>query len=121
MNRCIAYNKNNKKCRAKLTNGNFFCCEAHYPINIELIDDGCFICTEKIESIEDMYYFKCKHIMHKKCYNEWLEYSNYDNLICMLCRGEVLKEPPKKSKRRNLGVINKNDYKKLEDIINIIK
>lgn len=120
MNRCIAYNKNNKKCRAKLMNNNFFCCEAHYPINKELLEEGCFICMEKITSVEQMYYFKCKHIMHKDCYDEWLKYSNYDHSICMLCRGQVLQNPPKKTKRRALGVINKNDYKKLENIINII-
>lgn len=120
MNRCIAYNKNNKKCRAKLMSGQFFCCESHYPINREIIDEGCFICMEKITSIEDMYYFRCKHVMHKKCYDEWLNYSNYGNNICMLCRGEVFKKPPKKTKTRKLGVINKNDYKKLENIINII-
>lgn len=120
MDRCIAFNKNNKRCRAKLLNGQLFCCESHKPINDNLIEDGCFICCEKITSVKDLYYFKCKHIMHKKCFDEWQKFSNYETPICMICRGDVLKKPEKKVKRRELGVINKNDYKKLENIINII-
>jgi hypothetical protein len=120
MDRCIAYNKNNKKCRAKLTDNNLFCCESHKPLNYELIIDGCFICSEKVTNINDLYYFKCKHIMHKQCYNEWLEYSSYSTPICMLCRGEVFKEQKKKINIRKNGVINKNDYNKLKKIINIL-
>lgn len=120
MERCIAYNKNNKKCRAKLNGKQFFCCESHRPLNYELITDGCFICDEKVDDIKDLYYFKCKHVMHKKCYDEWLKFSNYDSPICMLCRGEVLKKPKKKTSIRQSGVLNKNNYNKLKNIINII-
>lgn len=121
MDRCIAFNKHNKRCRAKLINNNFFCCESHKPLNYDLIENGCFICTEKITSSNEIYYFKCKHIIHKKCYDEWLKYSNYSTNICMLCRGEVFKKPQKKINTRDLGVLNKNDYKKLSNIIDIIK
>lgn len=116
VNRCIAYNKNNKKCRAKIMNNDFFCCEAHKPLNYELIE-GCFICNEKIESINEIYYFKCKHIIHKVCYDEWLNnHSNYDKSICMICRNEVLKKPEKKKKFRENGVLNKEEYKKMHHI-----
>lgn len=120
MDRCIAFNKNNKRCRAKLNDKHFFCCESHKPINYDLINDGCFICCEKITDVKDLYYFKCKHIMHKKCYDEWQQYSSYTTPICMICRGEVLKKPEKKIKYRESGVMNKNDYNKLKTIINII-
>ncbi len=120
MDRCIAYNKNNKKCRAKLTDNKFFCCESHKPLNYELIEEGCFICSEKITSVNDLYYFKCKHIMHKQCYDEWLKYSNYSTSICMLCRGEVFKKQEKKINIRESGVMNKNEYNKLKKIINIL-
>lgn len=120
MDRCIAYNKNNKKCRARLNDKKFFCCESHKPLNYELIEDGCFICDEKITNVNELYYFKCRHIMHKKCYDEWLKYSNYDGPICMLCRGEVLRKPEKKKNIRQSGVINKSNYEKLKNIINII-
>lgn len=120
ISRCIAYNKNNKKCRAKLMNEQYFCCESHYPINREIIETGCFICTEKIKDVNELHYFRCKHAFHKECYDEWLAFSTYSHAICMICRNEVLKEPLGKSKNRELGVINKNDYIKLENIINII-
>ena len=120
VNRCIAYNKNNKKCRAKIKNNEFFCCEAHKPLNYELIEK-CFICSEKIKSINDIYYFKCKHIIHKECYNEWLNnHSNYNESICMICRNEVFKKPQKKIKVRENGVLNKVEYQKMNHIFNTL-
>ena len=65
VNRCIAYNKNNKKCRAKIMNNDFFCCEAHKPLNYELIE-GCFICNEKID-ISYKHKLKCNHEFHYEC------------------------------------------------------
>jgi hypothetical protein len=88
MNRCIAINKNNKKCRAKTNN--LFCCEGHNPINKEIIDKGCFMCMEKISKTNEIILFKCKHAFHKICYMEWLRYSTYDTPICIICRSEVL-------------------------------
>ena len=90
--RCIAINKNNKKCRSKTNNNSFFCCKSHEPINKELLEDGCFLCMEKIEKSNDIIYFNCKHIIHKTCYNEWLKYSTYDENICLLCRNIVFEK-----------------------------
>lgn len=118
--RCIAFNKNNKRCRAKLKEGKLFCCEAHYPKNREIFEMGCFICCEDIKKSSDVYYFKCNHCIHKKCFDEWLNHSNYSSPICMLCRNEVFKIQEKVYKVRNIGVLNKNDYKKMENIINLI-
>jgi hypothetical protein len=90
--RCIAINKNNKKCRVKTNNNSFFCCKSHEPINKELLEDGCFLCMEKIEKVNDLIYFNCKHIIHKTCYKEWLKYSTYDENICLLCRNIVFEK-----------------------------
>ena len=119
--RCIAYNKNNnKKCRVKLKENTFFCCKSHYPINDDIFELGCFMCTEKIKSVDELHYFRCRHVFHKECYNEWLKHSNYSESICMICRSEVLKGPLMKVKNRELGVLNKNDYVRLENIIIIL-
>ena len=94
VNRCIANTKNNKKCRAKVNNlknnYKFFCCESHLPINKEIIENGCFICMEKIENLTEIIYFKCKHLFHKPCYLEWLTYSTYESPICLICRDNVI-------------------------------
>jgi hypothetical protein len=93
-NRCIAITKNNKKCRAKVnnlkSNYKFFCCESHLPLNKEIIENGCFMCMEKIENLSDIIYFECKHLFHKPCYLEWLTYSTYDKPICLICRNDVI-------------------------------
>jgi hypothetical protein len=88
MNRCIAININNKKCRAKTDK--LFCCEDHKPINKELINNGCFMCMEKINKTNEIIFFKCKHAFHKICYMEWLKYSSYETPICIICRKEVM-------------------------------
>lgn len=106
MNRCIAYNKNNNKCRAKTKNNMLFCCKNHEPLNNDLIENGCFICSEKIENSNEIIYFKCKHAFHKQCYIEWLSFSTYERSICMICRNEVLDT--------NLKEKNKKIYKKID-------
>ena len=106
MNRCIAYNKNNNKCRAKTKNNMLFCCKNHEPLNNDLIENGCFICSEKIENSNEIIYFKCKHAFHKSCYIEWLSFSTYERSICMICRNEVLDT--------NLKEKNKKIYKKID-------
>jgi len=78
------------------------------------------MCGEKIKHSKELYYFRCKHSFHKECYDEWSKFSTYIENICMLCRGEVLKKPQKKITIRNHGVFNKNEYKKLEDILKVI-
>ena len=87
-NRCVGYNKNNKKCRAKTKNNSLFCCKSHEPLNTE-IKDGCCICMDIIQNSSDIIFFKCKHAFHKQCYNEWLIYSTYLTPICMICRNEI--------------------------------
>ena len=110
MNRCIAINKNNKKCRAKTKNNDLFCCSAHYPINTELVTEGCFICNEKIINSNELIYFNCKHAFHRPCYNEWLQYSTYANPICLLCRKDII---------INKDNIDKKKLKKLNKIFDI--
>ena len=89
MNRCIAYNKNNKKCRTKTAANELFCCEAHKPINQELFEEGCFVCYQKEFQPNELIYLKCKHVFHKECYQEWLKYSTYDNPVCSICLRDV--------------------------------
>ena len=107
MNRCIAYNKNNKKCRAKIKNDQLVCCNAHFPINKEIITEGCFICFEKMINTTDLIYLRCHHAFHKDCYTEWLKYSTYDTPVCILCLNEAFS--------------SKNDEKKNEKILEKIK
>ena len=92
MNRCNAFNKNNKKCRCIIKDDKLFCSDRHNPINKEIIDDGCFMCMDKIFDSKDIIYFKCKHAFHKPCYIDWLKFSTYSNPICMICRVDVLKD-----------------------------
>ena len=58
MNRCIAFNKNNKRCRAKCGN-KLFCCDEHEPINKDLITNGCFVCSKEtsLGSPDSLRYF----------------------------------------------------------------
>ena len=87
-NRCIGINKYNKKCRTITKGDNLFCCDSHKPINYDIIETGCFICSEKITKYYELIYFKCKHAFHKDCYTEWLNFSTYENKICLICRKE---------------------------------
>ena len=109
VNRCIAINKNNKKCRAKTKHNDLFCCTSHYPINKELITDGCFICNEKINNSNEILYFTCKHAFHRPCYNEWLEYSTYNNPICLLCRKDIIIKKNNSIKKVKLNKISNID------------
>jgi hypothetical protein len=117
--RCIAINKNNKKCRTKVKDGQFFCCDNHYPINKEIITNNCFICSEKITKSNDILYLKCKHAFHKPCFVEWLEYSTYDNPICLICRNVIFKNP--NEHRKNIimtKIINIEPLIKIGELIN---
>ena len=104
-NRCIAFNKYNKRCRAKTKNNEIFCCESHYPINKELIGNGCFMCYDKVRHSGELFYFSCKHAFHKKCYLEWLEFSTYDKPICLICRENVFEHNLKQQKKIRLNII----------------
>jgi hypothetical protein len=105
-NRCIAINKNDKKCRAKLKENQLFCCISHYPINEDLITDGCFICNERINNPNEILYFTCKHAFHRPCYNEWLQYSTYDTKICLLCRKDIVTNKKAEPKFTKLNKIH---------------
>lgn len=119
--RCIAFNKNGKLCRAKTKNGKLFCCESHNPINAEIMEE-CFMCTEKITSGKELIYLKCKHAFHRECYTEWLQFSTYENPICMICRFEIdIKEKPVKLNRTKVIYQNINDQrlKNINNLLNI--
>ena len=118
VNRCLGINKNNKHCRCITKNNQLFCCESHKPINKEIIEHGCFICTEKINTSKELIYFKCKHAFHKECYNDWLKYSTYDKHICLICRTEF--NPSFKSKKIK-KIFNKIPMHIINEKIIIIK
>jgi len=125
INRCNGYTKTGKKCRSKLIEkGKFYCCKSHEPLNMDIFSTGCFMCCENVENTKELIYFKCKHIVHRKCYDEWSEYSNYSNPICMICRKEINNNTPifnyndlKKNKNK---VFIKEDYNNNIDYINNI-
>ena len=124
-NRCNGYTKTGKKCRTKLIEkGQFYCCKNHEPHNMDIFSSGCFMCCENIESTKELIYFKCKHIVHRKCYDEWTEYSNYSNPICMICRKEVHNNNVNiniiDSKKNKNKVVIKQDYNNNIDYINNI-
>ncbi len=110
INRCIAINKNNKHCRAKVKDNKLFCCQSHMPINDEILTDGCYMCGENINKSNELLYFNCKHIVHKPCYIEWLEYSTYSTPICLICRDEIIK-------KQQIEIINVNKIKYSSKII----
>ncbi len=95
LRRCIGYTKNGKKCRS-IINGEredkFFCCDGHRPYNMEIFEQGCCICSEVNYGKGDLSMFRCGHVVHKKCYKEWLEHSTYESRICIFCRYEIDKK-----------------------------
>ena len=119
MNRCPAFNKNNKRCRALTKDNKIFCCKLHEPLNNNIIDDGCFICMEKILISKEIIYFKCKHAFHKGCYSEWLNFSTYETSICILCRRNVnvLQQGKKK---KDSKYCSDNEIQNLINIKNIL-
>jgi hypothetical protein len=116
MNRCIGFTKNNHKCRSITKDKELFCCVSHEPLNKEILEDGCFICMEKINSKKELIFFKCKHIFHKPCYIEWLIFSTYNDPNCMICLSVTFKK--KDFKKKKLKTIE--DFTKLYDITNIL-
>jgi hypothetical protein len=65
-------------------------------------DDECAICYDLLNiNLELLGCPTCKQSFHKKCFNKWLENSNYKN--CVYCRSNVWKEYSKKNG-------NTNDY-----------
>jgi hypothetical protein len=89
--RCAGINKEGKRCRTRLRKNQYlFCCDEHRPINKDMIEDGCFCCSEKLVNHKDALIFRCKHMVHKECYYEWLRVSGSEVTICMMCRQPVL-------------------------------
>jgi len=117
MNRCIGFTKNNHKCRAITKNDALFCCNSHEPLNKEILQNGCFICMEQINDKKELIYFKCRHIFHKPCYIEWLNFSTYIDPICMICRSNTFKKEKDKLKKKIKTI---DDISKLYEITNIL-
>ncbi len=94
MNRCIGYTKTNKKCRNILIEAKyqFFCCNEHLPFNIDILEDGCFLCMEKDIKKSELKMLKCKHLIHIPCYEEWKKHSTYSEDICIICRRELIEK-----------------------------
>ena len=120
INRCVAINKNDKRCRAKLDGTRLFCCKSHEPINNDIINQCC-LCTEKIEKTCDILFFRCKHAFHKPCYEEWLKYSTYENPICIICRSENNTYECYKKKTVKPRYIQKTGTEDIQYIKNIMK
>ena len=118
MNRCNSITKNNTRCRAKTKDNLLFCCDDHKPLNKEIIENGCFMCMEKIEKSNEIIFFKCKHAFHKPCYIEWLKFSTYDTPICIICRNITFNKPPQKIEKPKKYIIN---MERIENILNILE
>ncbi len=129
MNRCIGYTKTKKKCRNILKNAkyNYFCCEEHLPFNIDILEDGCFLCMETNLKKEELKMLKCNHLIHLSCYEEWKKHSTYDEDICIICRRELKKKIEAKSdedrgyfiNQKKVKInLNKEDYNFISDYIN---
>ena len=108
-NRCCGYTnlKKRRKCRAKIPLNKFYCCDKHKPYNYEdMIEDCCYMCVQKIENPRDLIYLKCKHIVHKPCYyNFLLHYSNHLTEVCIICMDKRVKQE-KQEKKEKIKKIN---------------
>ena len=96
MSRCIGITKTGKKCRAPIQEGRdnkYFCCKSHEPFNMDFLEMGCFVCSEREFKSNEIVYLKCKHVLHKSCYTEWfMDHSTFKEKVCMICREEVYKK-----------------------------
>ena len=93
------------KCYINLTEKIYHChgcnkCYYKNPFNYHKCslnqgDYECQICFEKLKmSNQEYFYLKCNHIIHKKCYNEYLKSCKNNEKLptCCLCRKLML--PP---------------------------
>lgn len=103
MSRCIGINKYGKKCRRKLKSespcelpNEYFCCNQHKPLNIDILTDDCIMCSEKFNMV-DLKILKCNHAFHTQCLQEWFIKSKETNHIfeCPICLKEYCKKIPK--------------------------
>lgn len=99
MSRCIGLNKNNKKCRRKIPDGEFFCCESHQPLNKEILTEECFMCSEKVDT-QLLWILKCNHAFHYECLDGWFNKMTQEDkpMECPICRREYRKQLSKKEK-----------------------
>jgi len=100
--RCLGLNKNKKRCRKKLKEGQYYyCCDAHKPINMTSDNTiECFHCCEDVKPY-DLWNVKCGHSFHKDCMKLWLkkfsenqenpEYYQEKDFQCPLCRQNIYK------------------------------
>jgi len=99
MNRCIGYNKYNKRCRTRIESTRFFCCESHEPINKEILSEPCIMCSQNVTP-DEITILKCNHAFHKKCLNEFFSYTQTEScLLCPMCRHEINTPSEKKDKK----------------------
>ncbi len=119
-NRCAGYTINGKRCRTRLKETQYlYCCEAHKPLNDTILEEGCFCCCEPLINHKDVIHFKCKHLMHKKCYYQWIkENSNYDEPICLLCRQSVIQHIGLQKKKKKT-LLFEEEYNN-EEIMKVI-
>ena len=97
MNRCIGFNKNNKKCRTRIGDGRLICCSGHIPLNDEILE-GCPICCKENLTSCEIATLNCKHSFHKKCLSDYLKIAE-DKNMCPYCRGEGISPKGEKIKK----------------------
>ena len=103
MNRCIGFNKFKKRCRAPISSNRenqFFCCKSHEPFNMEIFEDGCFICGETEIKKEEYKMAQCDHLIHKPCHEKWLEHSTYAEDVCYMCRQKIRRDIENNQERK---------------------
>lgn len=97
MNRCIGFNKNNKKCRTRINDGKLICCSNHKPLNEEILE-GCSICCKENLMSSEIATLNCGHSFHKECLNDYLEIAE-DKNSCLYCRCVGISPKNKKQKK----------------------
>ena len=77
------------------------------------------MCMEKINKSNEMLYLKCHHAFHRACYVEWLQFSTYEEPICIICRKVAFfKKDYEKKKISKIKKFIDND--KINEINNIL-
>ena len=90
MSRCIGLNKYGKKCRTRINKDKLICCDAHKPLNDDILEYCAICCKENLKSSE-IATLMCGHCFHKDCLNECLE-NAVDKTQCPYCRKKGIKK-----------------------------
>ena len=99
MNRCIGLNKYGKRCKTRIKDiDRLVCCEAHKPLNDEILEICVMCCKEHLRSSE-ISTLNCGHCFHKECLNDFLEISE-DKYSCPYCRKNGIKNKEKQNKNK---------------------